>query len=108
MTIAPADLLSQPALILGLIGVQGLWALFLVFLSFSIKRVLRDIESNTQATSDLAKSVANINLLLSGNYITKADHERLEERIRDTEAKVVQLHTIMTIRGLSGGSGGED
>ncbi len=56
-----------------------------------MRRVLKDIEENTRATSSVAQSVNSINILLSGNYITRSDYERIEARMRENERLSVEL-----------------
>lgn len=82
-----------------LFALQGLWGLFLIVLTWSMRRVLTDIKENTKATGDVANSVNQINLLLTGNYITKSEFDRLEARLRDAEQKATRLETRMeTVR----------
>lgn len=77
---------------------QGFWGIFLFTLTWAMRRILKDIEENTKATTSVAKSVNDINLLLSGNYITRTDFDRLESRIRDAESRVIELRTIVSLR----------
>lgn len=83
-----------------LLSLQGLWFIFMVTLTWAIRRVLKDIEANTKATTRVADSVHSINVLLSGNYTTKSEFDRLEGRLREAENKNTRLETRMeTMRG---------
>ena len=74
-----------------LLALQGLWFLFLIILTWAMRRILKDIEENTKATTRVAESVQSINLLLSGNYVTKPEFDRLENRMREAEKNQVRL-----------------
>ncbi len=90
--------MQDPAIVTWMLLLQGFWGIFLVTLTWAMRRILKDIEENTKATTSVAKSVNDINILLSGNYITRSDFDRLEARIRDAEARVIELRTIVSLR----------
>lgn len=89
---------SNPVILPLMLILQGLWGVFLLTLTWAMKRVLKDIEANTQATAAVAKSVSDINVLISGNYITRTDYDRIDLRMREAEAKVIELRTIIALR----------
>ncbi len=84
---------NDPQLTLVLLILQGVWGLFLLTLTFAMRRVLKDIENNTQATNGVAVQLNNMNVLLTGNYILKSEHDRLEERVRKSEGLITELRT---------------
>lgn len=88
---AASSVTNVDNIILLLLVLQGVWALFLIVLTWSIRRVLKDIEDNTKATNKVAESVSGISLLLAGNFVTKPDLTRLEDRFRIIENDVVIL-----------------
>jgi hypothetical protein len=91
--------LQSPEVVAILFLLQGVWGLFLVILTWAMRRVLTDIEENTRATNKVSESVNAINVLLSGNYVTKGEYDRLEARTRDLEQKVTRLDTRMEVHG---------
>lgn len=78
-------------ILIALFLLQGLWGLFLIILTWAMRRVLRDIEENTRETGKLTESVGGLQTLLAGNYVTKPEYDRLELRIRETERDVTAL-----------------
>ena len=76
-----------------LFALQGLWGLFLVVLTWSMRRVLGDIEENTKETRKLSDSIASINLLVAGNFVTKPELKLIEERVRQVETTITRLDT---------------
>lgn len=88
---------------------QGLWGFFLIVLTWSMRRVLSDIEENTRATTKLGESVAAINLLLAGNFVQKSDLATLTERLRQIEHDLTVMETRdkyreeMAKKAVSGG-----
>lgn len=76
-----------------LLALQGLWGIFLIVITWAMKRVLKDIEENTTATQRLTDSVSGINTLLAGNFVTKPELLRMEERMRWAEQKITELNS---------------
>lgn len=85
-------------LVVALLLLQGVWGLFLIVLTWAMRRVLKDIEANTEATIKVAESVTAITVLLSGNYVTKPEFDRMETRVREAETKLTRLETRMEQR----------
>lgn len=84
---------SDPQLTILLFILQGVWGLFLLILTFAMRRVLRDIEENTTATTGVAKQLNQMNILLTGNYVLTTEHKNLEERVRAAESRITELKT---------------
>jgi hypothetical protein len=82
-------------------ALQGVWGLFLLLLTWTMKRVLKDIEENTKATKEVATSVNGINVLLAGNFVTKPEIDRLAERVRQLESEVTTLKARDDLRIFS-------
>lgn len=82
---------SPDSIAIVLFVLQGVWGLFLIILTWAMRRVLHDIEENTKATSRVAESVAGINVLLAGNFVTRTDHDRVLAWQRETDAKLIAL-----------------
>ena len=78
-------------LVLALYGLQALWVVFMIVLAWALRRVLRDIEQNTEATKKIAADVQGIGLLLAGQYVTRREHEILQGRVRDTELALASI-----------------
>jgi hypothetical protein len=89
---------NDPVIIIVLFAMQCIWGLFLIVLTAAMRRILKDIEENTKATSGVAQSVNAINVLLSGSYVMRPDFDRLEKRLREGETKITELLTIVSMR----------
>lgn len=84
---------SSELVLFSLFALQGLWALFLIVLTWSMRRVLTDIKENTKATNSVAESVNGINVLLAGNFVRIPEMTRMDERLRKIQADVIALQT---------------
>lgn len=73
--------LENAALIL--LVLQALWGLFLMILGFSVRRLLKDLESNTAATSAVAEKLSALNLSLLTNFVLKEDWVYIRQRMHD-------------------------
>lgn len=78
-------------LTIALFALQGLWGVFLLLLTFSMRRILDDIKENTTATKKVADGIAGINVLLAGHYVTKAELDRLEAELHKAQADIIRL-----------------
>lgn len=70
---------------------QIIWALFLLVLSFAVKRLVRDLDANTVATTKVAESLTSLNLALIANFVHKDDWIYIRERTHDLGDKVNQI-----------------
>lgn len=84
---------SPDLIVVVLFACQALWALFMVVFTWAIRRILRDIEENTKATGKVAESVAAINVLLAGNFMTRTDYERIANWTREVDRNITELRT---------------
>ncbi len=109
VSVNPAD----PTLLIAIGGLQLLWGLFMGLLAWTMNRVLKDIERNTEATTKVSEKLGELNLLVTANYlpvsIYKDDRHRFEERLRGSENEILALKTREEYReklAIAGKSGG--
>lgn len=78
-------------LTIGLFILQGFWGLFLMLLTWAMRRVLQDIEKNTKATAEVATSIQRLDVMLAGNYVTRNEMDRLYMRMGEMQEVIVTL-----------------
>lgn len=69
--------LFQAALLL----VNAAIGLFMLTMSFSVRRLVKDLDDNTLATNRLAASIGELQTSIARFYVTKADFDLQEGRI---------------------------
>lgn len=74
---------SRDIVVLGILVLQGLFGVFIVVLGFSVRRVLRDIEDNTEKTEEVAEKFNRLNLSLTTNFVMKEDWVYIRQRVHD-------------------------
>jgi len=89
---------DQGLLALALIGLQVVWGLVLLLLNFSVKRLVRDLDENTAATSMMSSKLTDLNLSLVTNFVIKEDWTYIRERVHALGDQVNQVITREQMR----------
>lgn len=71
--------------------IQGLWALVLFFIAFTLKKIMEDLKANTTATQSAAASVTSLHVEVLSNYTRKDDHNALRDRVHGINNQVQEL-----------------
>ena len=90
--------MDQGLLALALIGLQVVWGLVLLLLNFSVKRLVRDLDENTAATSMMSSKLTDLNLSLVTNFVIKEDWTYIRERVHALGDQVNQVITREQMR----------
>lgn len=56
--------------------------LFMLMMSFTLRRLVKDLDDNTVATNTLASSVGELHTSIAKYYVSKSDFDALDSRLR--------------------------
>lgn len=76
------QLLMSPALQTALVFVNAGIGLFMLMMSFTMRRLVKDLDDNTIATNQLASSVGELHTSIAKFYVSKTDFDALDTRHR--------------------------